>query len=60
VHKFVHFFLLRYVGGATEDHDDEVREARFVAVEDALDMLAFPAERKIVEIARDALHEAAR
>jgi len=55
VHKFVHFFLLRYLRGTTDDHDDEVREARFVPLDDALAMLAFPAERRVVEQAREAL-----
>jgi 8-oxo-dGTP pyrophosphatase MutT (NUDIX family) len=58
VHKFVHFYLLRYLGGSTEDHDHEVKDARFVPIDEALGMLAFPTERKIVEMARDALNEA--
>ncbi|MEX2227270.1 MAG: NUDIX hydrolase [Dehalococcoidia bacterium] len=59
VHKFVHFFLLRYVRGSTAAHDHEVQEARFVPLDDAMHMLAFPSERKVVEMARDALTEAA-
>jgi len=58
VHKFVHFFLLRYVGGSTDDHDHEVQEARFVPIDEAAQMLAFPSERKLVEMARDALVKA--
>lgn len=58
VHKFVHFFLLRYLRGSTDDHDHEVQEARFVEIGEALRMLAFPTERKIVERARDALEAA--
>lgn len=58
VHKFVHFFLLRYLRGSTDDHDHEVQEARFVEIEEALRMLAFPSERNVVEMARDALDEA--
>jgi 8-oxo-dGTP pyrophosphatase MutT (NUDIX family) len=60
VHKFVHFYLLRYLRGSTEDHDHEVQEARFVEIGEALRLLAFPSERKVVEMARDALVEAAR
>jgi 8-oxo-dGTP pyrophosphatase MutT (NUDIX family) len=59
VHKQVHFFLLRYLRGSTDDHDHEVQEARFVPIDDALLMLAFPSERKVVEMARDALSQAA-
>ena len=60
VHKFVHFYLLRYLRGSTDDHDHEVQEARFVEIGDAVRMLAFPSERKVVEMAHDALEEAAR
>ena len=59
VHKFVHFFLLRYLRGSTDDHDDEVREARWVQIEDAERMLAFKDERRMVALAREALAAAA-
>ncbi len=55
VHKFVHFFLLRYTGGSTDDHDDEVTEARWTDIAEAERMLAFKDERRIVAMARDAL-----
>jgi 8-oxo-dGTP pyrophosphatase MutT (NUDIX family) len=59
VRKFVHFFLLRYTAGSTDDHDDEVTEARFVDIDDAIDMLAFKEERRIVQMAKDALDRVA-
>lgn len=59
VHKLVHFFLLRYVAGSPDDHDQEVREARFVPIDEALEKLAFASERNIVAMARDALLKAA-
>jgi 8-oxo-dGTP pyrophosphatase MutT (NUDIX family) len=59
VHKFVHFFLLRFVGGSTEDHDDEVTEARWVEIGEADGMLAFRDERRMVAMARDALERVA-
>jgi 8-oxo-dGTP pyrophosphatase MutT (NUDIX family) len=46
--KFVHFFLMTYVTGNVEDHDSEVGEARWVTVEEALDLLAFKSERDAV------------
>lgn len=55
VHKRVQFFLLRYVSGSTDDHDHEVTEARWVAVEDALLMLAFKDERRMVTLAREGI-----
>jgi 8-oxo-dGTP pyrophosphatase MutT (NUDIX family) len=48
-HKRVHFYLMRYVSGETEEHDDEVNEARWVKSEDAAAMLAFKGERKALE-----------
>lgn len=48
-HKFVHFFLLKYLSGAVEDHDFEVAEARWVKPEEALKMLAFKSEKEVVE-----------
>jgi len=48
-HKFVHFFLMKYVAGDTADHDDEVAEARWVPVSAALRQLEFASERSIVE-----------
>ena len=48
-HKFVHFFLLRYVSGDVADHDREVAEARWVTLAEAKRILAFASERRIVE-----------
>ena len=51
-HKFVYFYLLRYESGEVADHDDEVNEASWVEIDEAIKMLAFDSERKIVEQAR--------
>lgn len=48
-HKFVHFFLLEYVQGDVADHDFEVEEARWIALDDATDKLAFRSERKTMQ-----------
>jgi 8-oxo-dGTP pyrophosphatase MutT (NUDIX family) len=52
-HKFVHFYLMKYRSGKTDDHDHEVLEARWVPILDALRMLSFESERKLVEKARE-------
>ena len=52
IHKFVHFFLMRFVSGDVADHDDEVDESRWVSVDTALDMLEFKSERDVVSKAR--------
>jgi 8-oxo-dGTP pyrophosphatase MutT (NUDIX family) len=48
-HKFVHFFLMRFISGEVDDHDDEVAEARWVPIDEALRMLEFKSEREVVE-----------
>ena len=52
-HKFVHFYLLRYVSGDVRDHDAEVNEARWVEIDEAHALLAFAGERKVVARARE-------
>jgi 8-oxo-dGTP pyrophosphatase MutT (NUDIX family) len=54
-HKFVHFFLLEYRAGDVRDHDNEVEEARWVALEEASGMIAFANERRVVEEAIELL-----
>jgi 8-oxo-dGTP pyrophosphatase MutT (NUDIX family) len=54
-HKFVHFYLMRYLSGDTADHDHEVNEARWVEIDRTLEMLAFESERKVVEKAKEIL-----
>jgi 8-oxo-dGTP diphosphatase len=48
-HKFVHFFLLEYVSGDTGNHDREIAEARWVSIDEAIEMLAFKSEKSVVE-----------
>lgn len=46
--KSVTFYLFRYLSGDTEDHDDEVQEARWIDLEDAQTALTHAAEREMV------------
>jgi 8-oxo-dGTP pyrophosphatase MutT (NUDIX family) len=55
VHKYVHFFLVQATGGSTDDHDDEVLEARWTEIGEAQRMLAFKDEKRIVAMAETAL-----
>lgn len=52
IHKRVVFFLMVCEGGTTDDHDDEVDEARFFPIDDALERLTFESERDMVTRAR--------
>jgi 8-oxo-dGTP pyrophosphatase MutT (NUDIX family) len=53
IHKTVHFFLMKYVKGSTEDHDDEVDEARWLPIDEALKKLSYKSERDMVRKAKE-------
>ncbi|HEX7976201.1 MAG TPA: NUDIX hydrolase [Anaerolineales bacterium] len=55
VHKFVYFYLLRYLSGEPGDHDQEVNEARWVEIDQAYEMLAFPSEKQVLHKAIERL-----
>jgi 8-oxo-dGTP pyrophosphatase MutT (NUDIX family) len=46
--KVVSFFLLAYVSGEVDDHDREVQDARWLALEDAARELTYAGEREMV------------
>jgi 8-oxo-dGTP pyrophosphatase MutT (NUDIX family) len=46
--KSVSFYLFRYVEGDTEDHDDEVEEARWIGLREAQTALTHTGEREMV------------
>jgi 8-oxo-dGTP pyrophosphatase MutT (NUDIX family) len=46
--KSVHFFLFRLLGGDLADHDDEVLEARWMALSEAQKALSYAGEREMV------------
>jgi hypothetical protein len=48
-HKSVHFYLIAFRAGDVSRHDHEVAEARWVTLEDALELLAFRNEKAVVE-----------
>ncbi len=47
--KTVTFYLFAYVSGDTADHDDEVLEARWIDLRDALTELSYEGERTMIE-----------
>jgi 8-oxo-dGTP pyrophosphatase MutT (NUDIX family) len=49
--KSVAFFLFSHTGGDTDDHDDEVEEVRWIALEQAQTALSHEAEREMVALA---------
>jgi 8-oxo-dGTP pyrophosphatase MutT (NUDIX family) len=55
--KSVTFYLFRYLSGDTDDHDDEVEEARWIELEEAQRTLTHAAEREMVTRALAYLQE---
>jgi 8-oxo-dGTP pyrophosphatase MutT (NUDIX family) len=59
VHKTVHHYLLRFLGGELSDHDLEVSEVAWVPLDELASRLAYADERRLAEVAGeliDALH----
>lgn len=46
--KRVDFFLFSYRSGDPADHDDEIEEAFWMPLQEALDALSYPGEREII------------
>lgn len=49
IHKFVRFYLMRYLSGSTKNHNWEVLEARWFPIQEAVNLLAFDGERERVQ-----------
>lgn len=60
VHKTVHHFLFEYVGGkitVENDPDQEAEQAAWLPLHTAVEKLAYPNERRVVQVALDLLYE---
>ena len=55
VRKVVHFFLMRAVGGDTQDHDDEMEDVRWFPLTRALKRAAYKGEREVLSRAAERL-----
>ncbi len=59
LHKFVHFFLMEYIEGSTENHDWEVIDAKWFDADEAIDKASFQSEKDVLkkglEILRNAI-----
>jgi 8-oxo-dGTP pyrophosphatase MutT (NUDIX family) len=55
VRKVVHFFLMRAVGGDTNDHDDEMEDVRWFPLDRALKRAAYRGEREVLTRAAELL-----
>ncbi|HEU4398791.1 MAG TPA: NUDIX hydrolase [Actinomycetota bacterium] len=54
-HKFVHYFLMRAVGGDFARHDSEMEDADWFTLEQARRRMAFANERKLLDLIPAAL-----
>jgi ADP-ribose pyrophosphatase YjhB (NUDIX family) len=59
IHKTVHHYLLRAVGGELSDADGEVTEVAWVPLTELADRLVYPDERRLVTAAPDLLARSA-
>lgn len=55
VHKIVHFYLMEYLRGDAEDHDDEVEKVGWFPLEKAAAKMIYPTERTILKKGREQL-----
>ena len=55
IHKFVYYYLMKYVGGDIVPQKEEIDEAKFVPFEEVENMLTYPTDKKIFERAVKAL-----
>lgn len=55
IHKRVHYWLMTAAGGTLDDHDHEFDEVAWLSVDDALRLLTYENERKILAAAMAAI-----
>ncbi|GAA3157676.1 hypothetical protein GCM10020255_039290 [Rhodococcus baikonurensis] len=60
VHKTVHHYLLRFLGGELSDEDIEVTEVAWVPLTELHSRLAYADERKLAELASQMIAEMPR
>jgi 8-oxo-dGTP pyrophosphatase MutT (NUDIX family) len=49
VFKNVRFYLFKYISGALSNHDSEVDEVKWLTVQEALEIMAYPSEKDIMK-----------
>lgn len=53
VKKIVKFFMMRYLRGTIEDHDQEVEDVRWFSFEEGLNEISYDAEKRVLQ---EAIH----
>ncbi len=54
-HKFVHYFLMRFVGGDFSQHDHEMEDAAWFVPAEARRRMSFANERKLLDLIPEVL-----
>jgi bis(5'-nucleosidyl)-tetraphosphatase len=54
--KTVHYYLMQHVGGSTREHDQEVQEARWFPLEEAIQVVGYKGDREILRKVQGMLH----
>ncbi|MBI4823297.1 MAG: NUDIX hydrolase [Nitrospirae bacterium] len=57
--KTVHYYLMSYISGTTEDHDREVDKSRWFPIDEAINMLSYKGDRETMEKAKKMILERA-
>lgn len=57
VFKIVYFFLMEYVSGEVTDHDDEVDECRWFPIDEAIRLMKYDDEKKMLRKARKLINK---
>ncbi len=47
--KTVHYFVMEYLSGNPEDHDNEIEVAKFISTEDLMEQLTYDTDKKAFE-----------
>ncbi len=57
IHKVVHFYLLKHLGGNTKYHDFEVEEVKWFEIDNAIRVMSYKNEIEIMKKAKKAIKE---
>lgn len=49
IRKHVRFFVMKFLGGSVDDHDDEVETARWFPLSEAVRKISYDAERQVLQ-----------
>lgn len=55
IFKTVYFYLIKYESGETSRHDFEVEEVKWLSIDEALKIMTYPTERKMMQKAKGLL-----